>query len=81
MASTRPKPYQVAFTDGDQILFFTDGVIEARDNAGAFYPLAQRIGLLHARDPQAALEELRADALRHVGGPLDDDAAMLLLRR
>jgi serine phosphatase RsbU (regulator of sigma subunit) len=78
---TRPKPYQVPFADGDQILFYTDGVIEARDGGGAFYPLGERMSLLESEDPQAALEVLRADLLHHVGGPLDDDAAMLLLRR
>ncbi|GAA4587750.1 PP2C family protein-serine/threonine phosphatase [Planotetraspora phitsanulokensis] len=78
---TRPKPYEVPFADGDQILFYTDGVIEARDGGGAFYPLGERTGLLRSEDPQAALECLRADLLQHVGGPLEDDAAMLLLRR
>ncbi|GAA4577121.1 PP2C family protein-serine/threonine phosphatase [Planotetraspora kaengkrachanensis] len=78
---TRPKPYEIPFADGDQILFYTDGVIEARDGGGAFYPLADRTDLLRSEDPQAALECLRADLLNHVGGPLEDDAAMLLLRR
>jgi hypothetical protein len=34
-----------------------------------------------ADDPQTALDSLRGDLVRHVGGPLLDDAAMLLLRR
>lgn len=81
LGSARPKPYSVPFTEGDQILFFTDGVIEARDKNGRFYPIEERAQLLRAPDPQAALDELRADLLRHVGGPVPDDAAMLLLRR
>ncbi|MEU6998145.1 PP2C family protein-serine/threonine phosphatase [Nonomuraea sp. NPDC046570] len=76
-----PKPYQVPFGQGDQILFYTDGVIEARDDGGAFYPLLARADILQCVDPQAALDDLRADLLDHVGGPLPDDAAMLLLQR
>ncbi|MGP3921131.1 PP2C family protein-serine/threonine phosphatase [Nonomuraea sp. 10N515B] len=80
-AADRPKPHHTPFHDGDQILFFTDGVVEARDVAGTFYPLRERLHFLLDDDPQAALDALRADLLRHVGGPLLDDAAMLLLRR
>ncbi|MEW9532971.1 PP2C family protein-serine/threonine phosphatase [Microbispora sp. NPDC049125] len=76
-----PEPYRIAFGEGDQILFYTDGVIEARDGRGRFYPLEERTHLLAAADPQVALDALRADLLAHVGGPLPDDAAMLLLRR
>ncbi|WP_204058442.1 PP2C family protein-serine/threonine phosphatase [Microbispora corallina] len=81
LGSPRPKPYKIWFAEGDQILFYTDGVIEARDARGRFYPLEERAALLRAGEPQAALDCLRADLLAHVGGPLPDDAAMLLLRR
>ena len=82
-----PEPCRVPFGKGDQILFYTDGVIEARDTGGAFYPLLDRADLLQSLDllqnldPQTALDDLRADLLGHVGGPLPDDAAMLLLQR
>ncbi|WP_230984914.1 PP2C family protein-serine/threonine phosphatase [Microbispora oryzae] len=76
-----PKPYHVPFAHGDQILFYTDGVIEARNRDGEFYPLEERTHLLLGPDPQEALDQLRADLLHHVGGPVPDDAAMLLLRR
>ncbi|MBB4919187.1 PP2C family protein-serine/threonine phosphatase [Streptosporangium saharense] len=81
LGDTEPVPYRVPFGTGDQILLYTDGVIEARDASGVFYPLLDRAGVLGGSDPQAALEELRADLLDHIGGPLQDDAAMLLLRR
>ncbi|GII75489.1 membrane protein [Sphaerisporangium rufum] len=82
LAASAPKPQRIPFQDGDQILLYTDGVIEARDHARAFYPLGERATLLAgATDPQEALDELRADLLRHVGGPVLDDVAMLLLRR
>jgi serine phosphatase RsbU (regulator of sigma subunit) len=81
LVDVRPCPYTVDFAPGDRMLFYTDGVVEARDSEGRFYPLADRSGLLRAADPEHALEELRSDVLRHVGGRITDDAAMLLVRR
>ncbi|WP_254886265.1 PP2C family protein-serine/threonine phosphatase [Streptomyces sp. NA02950] len=75
-----PKRYAVPFAPGDQMLFYTDGVTEARDPSGSFYPLERRVGGLADRDPDAALAAVRQDLMEHVGGPLQDDAAMLLLR-
>lgn len=75
-----PTPHHVAFGPGDQILLYTDGVIEARDPKGRFYPLDERVPLLKEDDPEAALEALRLDLEAHVNAPLHDDAAMLLLR-
>lgn len=74
-----PKPFRLPFGPGDRVLLYTDGVIEARDRRGAFYPLPDRAAMLREQEPQVALDALRADLLRHVGNPLADDAAMLLL--
>ncbi|GAA3579960.1 PP2C family protein-serine/threonine phosphatase [Nonomuraea rosea] len=79
--TTPAKPHRVPFGEGDRMLFFTDGVIEARNPAGCFYPLAERAVLLTHDEPQAALDALRGDLVAHAGGPLLDDAAMLLLHR
>ncbi len=81
LAWAPPKPQRVPFLPGDRMLFYTDGVIESRDAAGTFYPLAERAHLLLSDEPQPALDRLREDLIEHVGGPLLDDAAMLLLRR
>ncbi|HWG02081.1 MAG TPA: PP2C family protein-serine/threonine phosphatase [Trebonia sp.] len=70
---------RVPVRDGDQMLFYTDGISEARDKTGTFYPLRDRLGSLGA-DPEAALDRLSADVARYVGHKLDDDAAMLLIR-
>lgn len=75
-----PRPHRVSFVPGDQLLFYTDGVTEARDRGGHFYPLDERGGLLKDPDPESALAAVRADLAEHVGTPPHDDAAMLLLR-
>jgi serine phosphatase RsbU (regulator of sigma subunit) len=71
----------VPFGPGDQLLFYTDGVSEARNTAGDFYPLSEHEALTTGQEPDAVLDRLQQDVLRHVGHALDDDAAMLLLRR
>ncbi|MFE0156602.1 PP2C family protein-serine/threonine phosphatase [Nonomuraea sp. NPDC059007] len=81
LAPATPKPHICGFGEQDQILFYTDGVIETRNATGEFYPLAERLSPLRGADPQHALDALREDLLEHAGGPLADDAAMLLLRR
>ncbi len=69
------------FNPGDEMLLYTDGVTEARDAKRRFYPLAERLAVLvQDGSGQALLERLREDVLRHRGAPLDDDAAMLLVR-
>ncbi|MGW0565990.1 PP2C family protein-serine/threonine phosphatase [Streptomyces tauricus] len=75
-----PEPYSVSFVPGEQLLLYTDGVTEARDGDGQFYPLAERVHLLKDADANCALQALREDLAQHAGGPPHDDAAMLLLR-
>jgi serine phosphatase RsbU (regulator of sigma subunit) len=65
--------------DGDRLLFYTDGIAEARDRRGAFYPLERSGAILGLPDLGAALDTLIDDVLRHVGHALQDDAAMLLI--
>jgi serine phosphatase RsbU (regulator of sigma subunit) len=75
-----PQPYQARFTPEDQLLFYTDGVTEARDSRGTFYPLDSRAVLLKDPDAEAALAAIKQDLVAHSEGPPHDDAAMLLLR-
>lgn len=79
-ADVRPPVHRVALRGGDRVLLFTDGVIEARDRAGVFYPLADRLPRCAAGRPADVLERLHEDVVRHVGRQLGDDAAMLLLQ-
>ncbi len=84
LASLRTAPREVItvpFGPDDQMLFYTDGVSEARNRAGEFYPLPDRALYAEATDPDSALDRLQEDVLLYVGHALDDDAAMLLLRR
>ncbi|MFI0723542.1 PP2C family protein-serine/threonine phosphatase [Streptomyces sp. NPDC021224] len=66
---------------GDQVLFCTDGLTEARDGQGGFYPLTARAGGIMGAPPHEALRLLREDVARHVQGPVDDDSALLVLER
>ena len=79
-SEAKRTPQTVPFGPGDQMLFYTDGVSEARDKTGAFYPLSRCGALLAAGDPDAALARLQDDVARYVGHALEDDAAMLLIR-
>ncbi|MGW6485126.1 PP2C family protein-serine/threonine phosphatase [Streptomyces sp. NPDC055059] len=67
------------FEPGDLLLLYTDGVTEARDLAGTFYPLAERITGWSETDPDAFLDHLRRDLLDYVGGHLNDDAAVIVI--
>ncbi|WP_051469103.1 PP2C family protein-serine/threonine phosphatase [Actinomadura oligospora] len=64
---------------GGHLLLYTDGVTESRDAAGRFYPLAERAAVLVHPDPDVLLDALEADLQAHVGGRLQDDAALLAL--
>lgn len=87
-----PEACPLEAGEGDTVLLYTDGVTEARDPAGRYFPLDNRAGVV-ARHLNAALdgpldepaataliETLRTDLLTHVGGPLRDDATLMSLR-
>lgn len=63
------------------LLLCTDGVTEARDSSGAFFPLEERlpawVGAPAHRIAAGLLDQLMA----HTGGRPSDDIALLVLRR
>ncbi|MGW3954178.1 PP2C family protein-serine/threonine phosphatase [Streptomyces sp. NPDC004752] len=69
------------FAVGDTLLLYTDGVVEARDPGGVFYPLTERVAQWAGHSPQALLHHIRRDLLAHTGGRLGDDAALIAIRR
>jgi len=72
------------FPAGGALLFYTDGVTEARDPRRRCYPLAARLTELARAGPGGIrpdlLARMREDLLRHAGAPPDDDAALVLVR-
>ncbi|MGK5637447.1 PP2C family protein-serine/threonine phosphatase [Streptomyces sp. URMC 126] len=75
------RPVVFSFRAGDLLLLYTDGVTEARDAAGRFYPLERRLAALPESAPGVLADRLVADLLAYVGGELTDDAALLAVRR
>ena len=63
---------------GDRLLFFTDGLLEARDRAGRFFRVDQQIQALSRPDLQAAVDELLDRLRAHTRRTLDNDVAVLL---
>ncbi|MFH8788042.1 PP2C family protein-serine/threonine phosphatase [Streptomyces roseoverticillatus] len=69
-----------AFTPEDQLLLYTDGVTEARDRNGDFFPLADWMRHQTPERPRELLDGLHRDLLTHSSGGLDDDIAALAVR-
>ncbi|MGI5336936.1 PP2C family protein-serine/threonine phosphatase [Streptomyces sp. CA-181903] len=68
---------------GEALVLHTDGVEDARDAAGRFFPLTRALTEAAARAPvvpAAVVDRVRAAVLRHTGGVLTDDFALLALR-
>ncbi|MEU4091419.1 PP2C family protein-serine/threonine phosphatase [Streptomyces sp. NPDC026673] len=81
LTAGRYRPQTVPFHRDDLLLLFTDGVVEARDRRRRFYPLTERVREMPEQDPDALLDRVLADLRSWTGGGLDDDAALLALRR
>ncbi|MFD1275302.1 DJ-1/PfpI family protein [Streptomyces kaempferi] len=69
------------FAAEDVLMLYTDGITEARDGAGAFYPLRERVASWGGADPEQLLRYVQGDLSEHTNGPLSDDAAMIALQR
>ncbi|MCW7940885.1 membrane protein [Streptomyces hygroscopicus] len=63
---------------GDRLFMASDGIWEARDATGAFYPLVDRLPALADGDPAVTTEQVWADLVDHCG-TIRDDVTMLLL--
>ncbi|MEU9126255.1 PP2C family protein-serine/threonine phosphatase [Streptomyces sp. NPDC048506] len=72
---------------GAGLFLHTDGAFDARDAAGEFFPLAQQLRSSVAAAatpggpaPSAVVGGVREALLRHAGGRLPDDVALVMLR-
>ncbi len=63
---------------GDRLVFYTDGLLEARDRAGRYFRLEDCLDTLRQPDLDAAADELLARLVAHTGRRLEDDVALLL---
>src|SRR5215813_13833984 len=73
------QPSTFSVSAGDRLLFYTDGLLEARDRAGRYFRLEDCLETLRHPDLQAAVDGLLDRLLAHAGRRLDDDVALLLL--
>ncbi|KPC58641.1 serine/threonine protein phosphatase [Streptomyces chattanoogensis] len=82
LVEERPVAYTHPFTPGDVLLLCTDGLIEARDDTGAFYPLLDRLRLRFTFDsapgPADVIDFLNTDLPRHTR-VFHDDVAVLAI--
>ncbi|MER5965426.1 SpoIIE family protein phosphatase [Streptomyces sp. NPDC002057] len=75
---TLPAPMPVRLPAGTLLLLHTDGLSEARDASGTFYPLAERLLHLPADHPRPLITHLLAD-LEQWTHHLTDDIALIAL--
>ena len=60
------------------MLFYTDGLIEARDADGTFFPLTNHLHRLKEGSLEEALDALIGRLLEHTGQDIRDDMALVL---
>lgn len=70
----------LVFAPGDQLLLYTDGVTEARDRDGEFFPLPEWMRRQSPAPPRELLDRLHEALVHYSGGRLEDDIAVLALR-
>lgn len=63
---------------GARLLLYTDGLIEARDRRGRFFPLDDHTEGLNDPSLDLALDNLIDQLVLHAGAHVDDDLALLL---
>ena len=72
---------EVGLSDVRRLLFYTDGVTEARDSHGQFFgegTLIESIGACGANDVEGTLDQLMKRVISFAGGRLQDDATIVL---
>jgi serine phosphatase RsbU (regulator of sigma subunit) len=78
---TDRTPYTVPLRPGEPVLLYTDGLSEARNRTGEFFPLTGCSSLQTPADPSVLLDRLSAEVTGYVHHQPDDDMALLLVER
>ncbi|MEU8343333.1 PP2C family protein-serine/threonine phosphatase [Spirillospora sp. NPDC048832] len=84
LASLTSEPRPVMWFDfpyGSTLLLCTDGVTEARNPAGSFYPLEQRVKSWKDVPAEDIAPTVRNELQEYTRGRLADDTALLVLHR
>ncbi len=73
---------QVVLAEGDRVVLFTDGLVEARSPSGELFGTDRLLALLereYSCSAEGLLERLEGAVMGYSGGTLADDLAILLL--
>ncbi|MEU2509266.1 PP2C family protein-serine/threonine phosphatase [Streptomyces sp. NPDC007863] len=86
LTGEKPPVDVVAVRPDETLLLVSDGVTEARDADGAFYPLSDDLDSALRADPALSeprrlVRHVRAAAARHAAHGLTDDTTVLAVRR
>ncbi len=71
----------ICLQPGDEVLFYTDGLAEARNSHGEFFPLADSPALRSPHNLDTLLDRLSAEVDQYAGHAAHDDIALLLVSR
>lgn len=74
-----PRPVTSPWPGGSRMLLYTDGLVEARDGRGAFFPLGRHAQELRGGSLEEALDQLLTSLYEHTGRQLSDDMALVLV--
>lgn len=72
------KEKEIQIDTGDKILFYTDGVTEARDYSGREFGLEKLIDVIKT-NPKEMLRAIEETVFKHSFGEIADDFALMLL--
>ncbi|MFD7897506.1 PP2C family protein-serine/threonine phosphatase [Streptomyces sp. NPDC059568] len=75
------RAQQAKYPVGSTLLFYTDGLSEARDSRGVFYVPRDRLDGRIFQGPDELLQALIDDVRLHTGGGSQDDMALLAVNR
>ncbi|GAA2468387.1 PP2C family protein-serine/threonine phosphatase [Streptomyces macrosporus] len=71
------QPVVTRWRPGDRLVLYTDGIDEARDDGGRFFPLVPELEALRPESTERLPDLLLEAVARHTGRRLRDDAAVV----